>query len=499
MEFAVKSGDPARQRTGCIVVGVYERRRLSEAAQRVDQASDGAITQLLRRGDLAGKAAETLFLPSLPGVRAERILLVGCGREKRLEARNYRKLVAEAARQLEGFGAGDATLFLPELPVRNRDLPWRVATLAELFETTLYRFDAYKSEPDAPRHPLRQATVAVPRRADLRRAQPAVELGQAAGRGANVTRDLGNTPANICTPAYLGEQAEALAARLPGVSAEVLGPEQLEELGLQALLAVARGAEAPPRLVVLHYTGTDAATPPTALVGKGITFDSGGISIKPSASMDEMKYDMSGAAAVFGAVHAAAEAALPINLLGIVPATENMPDGRAMRPGDIIPSLDGQTIEVLNTDAEGRLVLADALAYARQLEPAEVIDLATLTGAAIVGLGHHRHAVMGNTPGLVRDLLQAGERAADPGWELPLDPEYDEQLRSPFADVANIGGQPAGTITAGCFLQRFAKGLRWAHLDIAGTAWKSGEKKGATGRPVPLLTNFLAQRAGRSL
>ncbi|MFP4130262.1 MAG: leucyl aminopeptidase, partial [Halorhodospira sp.] len=262
--------------------------------------------------------------------------------------------------------------------------------------------------------------------------------------------------------------------------------------------AVADGAEAPPRLVVLRYRGADAAQPPLALVGKGITFDSGGISIKPAEGMDEMKYDMAGAAAVLGTVQAAAEAGLALNLVAVVPAAENMPDGRATRPGDIIGSRDGQRIEVLNTDAEGRLVLADALSYARDLQPAEVIDMATLTGAAIIGLGHHRHAVMGNAPGLLRDLLQAGDRAGDPGWELPLDEAYDEQLRSPFADVANIGGRPAGTITAGCFLQRFAHGLRWAHLDIAGTAWQSGERKGATGRPVPLLTHFLAERAGWS-
>ncbi|MCG5533855.1 leucyl aminopeptidase [Halorhodospira sp. 9621] len=499
MELRTKSGDPARQRTACVVVGVYERRRMSEAARAVDTASDGYISHLLRRGDLDGEAGQTLLLPDCPGVRTDRVLLVGCGRARDFSERTYRKAVAAAARALEQAGTGEATLFLPELPVRGRDVAWRVATAAELLETTLYRFDAYKSDPRPPRRPLRQATLAVPRRADLRRAQPALTLGQAAGRGANFTRDLGNTPANICTPGYLGEQAEALAERFDSVHAEVLGPAQLEEQGLAALMAVARGAETPPRLIVIHYRGGADDQAPVALVGKGITFDSGGISIKPSASMDEMKYDMSGAAAVFGAVHAAAEAQLPLNLVAIIPATENMPDGRATRPGDIIDSLDGQRIEVLNTDAEGRLVLADGLAYTRRLEPSEVVDVATLTGAAIVGLGHHRHAVMGNAPGLVRDLLQAGERAADRGWELPLDEEYDEQLRSPFADVANIGGQPAGTITAGCFLQRFARGLRWAHLDIAGTAWKSGEHKGATGRPVPLLTHFLAGRAGWTL
>ncbi len=498
MELKTKSGDPVRQRTACLVVGVYERRRLSDAARAVDTASDGYLSGLLRRGDLEGQVGQTLLLPDVPGVRADRVLLVGLGRERDLNERSYRKAVAQAAQALDSAGAGEATVCLAELPVRGRDLGWRVASAAETLETAGYRFDTFKSQPQPPRRPLRQATLAVPRRADLRRAQPAVTLGQATGRGANLARDLGNTPANVCTPTYLGEQAEALAARFDAVEAEVLGPDAIAEQGMAALRAVADGAQTPPRLVVLHYRGADAAQAPLALVGKGVTFDSGGISIKPSEGMDEMKYDMAGAAAVLGTVHAAAEAGLPLNLAAVVPATENMPDGRATRPGDIIGSRDGQRIEVLNTDAEGRLVLADALSYARDLQPAEVIDMATLTGSAIIGLGHHRHAVMGNAPGLLRDLLQAGDRAGDPGWELPLDEAYDEQLSSPFADVANIGGRPAGTITAGCFLQRFAHGLRWAHLDIAGTAWRSGERKGATGRPVPLLTHFLAGRAGWS-
>ncbi len=496
MELRTKSGDPTRQRSACVVAGVYERRRMSEAARALDAATEGYISQLLRRGDLEGQAGQTLLLPDPPGMQADRMLLVGMGRERELGERTYRKGVAEAARVLERAGAGEATLFLPELPVRGRNLGERVAAAAEELEHALYRFDDYKSDPEQPRRPLRQATLAVPRRADLRHAQPALRLGQSAGRGANTARDLGNTPANVCTPSYLGEQAQALAERLETVDAEILGPEQMAELGMEALLNVAQGAETPSRLVILRYHGASADEAPIALVGKGITFDSGGISIKPSSSMDEMKYDMAGAASVLGTIHAAAEAELPLNVVGLIPASENMPDGRATRPGDIIGSLDGQRIEILNTDAEGRLALADALAYAKRLDPREVVDIATLTGATIIGLGHHRHAVMGNAPGLVRDLIQAGDRANDRGWELPLDEAYDEQLRSPFADMANIGGQPAGTITAGCFLQRFAKGLRWAHLDIAGTAWKSGEHKGATGRPVPLLTRFLADRAG---
>ena len=496
MELRIKSGSPERQRGGCLVAGVHKRRRLSPAAEAIDAASGGYLEQLLRRGDIEGESGETLLLPDVPGVRADRVLLVGCGRERDLDERTYRKAVRDAASTLDRGGAADAVLCLPELPVRGRETAWRVTAAAEELERAVYRFDAYRSESRAPRRPLRRATLLVRERRARRCREAALELGQAAGRGANCARDLANTPANVCNPIHLAEQARALADRLEGVEARILGPDEIAEIGMEALLAVAHGAETPPRLITLDYRGAEADAAPYALVGKGITFDSGGISLKPAASMDEMKYDMAGAASVLGTVQAAAEARLPINLIGVVPATENMPDGRAMRPGDIIGSLEGQSIEILNTDAEGRLVLADALSYVKRFGPREVVDVATLTGSAIIGLGHHRHAAMGNAPGLVRDLLQAGDRAVDPAWELPLDDAYDEQLRSPFADVANIGGQPAGTITAGCFLQRFAKGLRWAHLDIAGTAWKSGEHKGATGRPVPLLTHYLAERAG---
>ncbi len=495
MEYSVRSGDPAHLRTACVVIGVWERGRLSRAARTLDAASGGHLTELLRRGGLEGKPGQSWMLPALPGVQAERVLLVGCGRERGLNERTYRKIATHTATALEQAGIGEAVACLPELPIRGRDLRWRVGAATEAAGAALYRFTAFKSEPDTPRRPLRRITWRVPERGDVHRCRPALELGRATAAGVSLARDLANAPPNVCTPDYLAEEAERLAERHEAVTAYSLQRREMEELGMGGVLAVARGAENPPRLIVMEYHGTGGYEPPVVLVGKGVTFDSGGISLKPGEAMDEMKYDMCGAASVFGAVAACAEAGLPLRVVGVIPAVENMPDGRATRPGDIVTTMAGKRVEILNTDAEGRMILADALTYSERFNPAVTVDIATLTGACIIALGHHRHGLMGNHPALVRELLQAGRNADDPAWELPLGDEYDEQLKSPFGDFANIGGRSAGTITAGCFLQRFAGKMRWAHLDIAGTAWKSGEQKGATGRPVPLLTRFLAARA----
>lgn len=500
MEYALKSGDPVRQRTSCLVVGVLEPRRMTEAARRVNEASGGLIERILRRGDFRAEAGETLLLPEVGGVRAERVLLVGCGRPGALDERAYRKAATGATKALRGIGCPDAVSYLCEAPVRGRERPWRVGALVEATEHALYRFETFRSDAGHAPTRLQRVTVGVPHRRDLRRCQPELDLGAAIGAGTALARDLGNTPANVCTPRHLEEQARILAEQHDSIQARALDWDAMEELGMHCLLSVAQGSAEPPRLLVMEHDGRGAGAPadapPVVLVGKGITFDSGGISIKGSAQLDEMKYDMAGAAAVFGTLRACAEASIPLRVVGLIPAVENMPDGAATRPGDIVTTLAGKTVEVLNTDAEGRMVLADAITYARRFEPAAVVDIATLTGACVMALGHHRHGVMGNARGLVRELLQAGSTAHDRAWELPLDDEYDEQLQSPFADIANIGGRPAGAITAGCFLGRFATELRWAHLDIAGTAWQSGEAKGATGRPVPLLTRFLSARAG---
>jgi leucyl aminopeptidase len=329
---------------------------------------------------------------------------------------------------------------------------------------------------------------------DVRDIERGVREGRAIAAGMALTRDLGNLPGNICTPTYLANAAVKLGKEWK-VAVEVLDQKDMAKLGMGSLLSVSKGSREPPKFVILRYSGAGRKARPVVLIGKGITFDTGGISIKPSAEMDEMKFDMCGAASVLGTLRAVAELEMKLNVVGLVPACENMPGGAASKPGDVVTSMSGQTIEILNTDAEGRLILADALSYAERFEPQAVVDVATLTGACIVALGHVCSGLFANRDALARELLAAGEESWDRAWQLPLWDDYQEQLKSNFADFANIGGKAAGSITAACFLSRFARRFDWAHLDIAGTAWKSGKEKGATGRPVPMLAAFLMGRA----
>jgi len=498
MELTVKSGTAEKQRTACVIVGVYESRRLSPAAEQLDQASGGALGTVLRRGDLEGKVGESLLLHSVAQLACERVLLVGCGRERELDDGRYRQVCSESARRLDATGAAEAVSFLTDLHVKGRELAWKVQQAVLATHDALYRFDQLKSKNDTPRRHLRKLTLVIGSRRELAAAEQALQVGTAMANGASLAKDLGNLPANICTPTYLAERAAAMASSHQALTVKNLDREDMEKLGMGALLSVARGSEQPPKLIVFEYRNAPAEQRPVVLVGKGVTFDSGGISIKPAKGMDEMKFDMCGAASVFGAVQACAELELPINLVGIVPATENLPSGTATKPGDVVTSMSGQTIEVLNTDAEGRLILCDALTYAERFEPAAVVDMATLTGAIVVALGRLPHGLFSNHPPLAHELLAAGQAAADRAWEMPLWEEYQEQLKTNFADMANIGGPDGGSITAASFLARFAGKYHWAHLDIAGTAWRVGEQKGATGRPVPLLTQFLLARAQAS-
>lgn len=494
MEYSVKSGSPEKQRSGCVVIGVFRNRRLSTAAKAVDQASDGYITAVLRRGDFSGDKGETLLLLEVPNVLCDRVLLVGCGKERDFDEQAFQKVVAAAVQALDRSGATDASSYLTELAVRHHGADWKVRQHIVVAESTLYRFDQLKSKKDEPRRPLKRMVLNLGSRRELPAGERAVREGMAIASGMRLTRDLANLPGNICKPEYLAEQARLLARTYDPLDAEILDEKQMEELGMGALLAVARGSTNPPRLIVMRYSGGSSDEAPQVLVGKGITFDTGGISLKPGEAMDEMKFDMSGAASVFGVMRACCELQLPMNVIGVIAAAENMPDGNASRPGDIVTTMSGQTVEILNTDAEGRLVLCDALTYVERFEPATVIDIATLTGACIIALGHVASGLLANHAPLANDLIHAGRTSFDRVWELPLWDDYQEQLDSNFADMANIGGRPAGTITAACFLSRFAKKYRWAHLDIAGTAWKSGKEKGATGRPVPLLMQYLLDR-----
>jgi len=431
----------------------------------------------------------------VPGTEADRVLLVGLGKEKEFREKEYRSAIATAIQTLNETGGFDGTVFLTELPVKKRGVAWRVRQAAMVAHETLYRFDRLKSKKDDVRRPLRKVTFCVERRSELAAAEAALVQGESIAAGQALMKDLANLPANFCTPTYLAEQSLSMAGEL-GLEAEVLEREDMEKLGMHSLLSVARGSHQPPKFIVLRYKGGKTEDKPVVLVGKGVTFDTGGISLKPAPEMDEMKYDMSGAASVIGAIKAAAMMKLPLNVIAVVPATENMPGGQATRPGDVVTSMSGQTIEILNTDAEGRLILCDALTYSERFEPDCVVDVATLTGACVIALGHVVTGLFANNDSLARELLDAGQEAYDRAWQMPLWEDYQEQLHSNFADMANIGGRPGGSITAACFLSRFTKKFEWAHLDIAGTAWRGGKKKGSTGRPVPLLAHFLMARAG---
>ncbi len=494
MQFSVKSGNPEKQRSACIVVGVHQPRRLSEAAKALDDACAGVLSSILRRGDFEGAPGETLMLHQLPGLLCERVLLVGLGKTKSFSDSAYRKACAAAANALNSSGATEAMSYLSELNLKHRDHYWKVREAIISTESSCYRFDETKSKKEPPKRPLKKLTLALPNRGALKQGEQAIKDGAALATGMQLARTLGNLPANVCTPAYLAEQARKLGNHYRKLKVDVLEEKDMEKLGMGSLLSVAKGSRQPAKLIVMNYRGGNKSKKPVVLVGKGVTFDSGGISIKPGAAMDEMKFDMCGAASVMGVMNTCCELELPINLVVLVPATENLPDGLASKPGDVVTSMSGLTIEVLNTDAEGRLILCDALTYAERFEPELIVDVATLTGACVVALGKHASGLLGNHEPLIQDLLKAGEFTGDRAWQMPLWEEYQEQLKSNFADIANIGSPGAGTITAACFLSRFTEKQRWAHLDIAGVAWKQGAEKGATGRPVPLLTQFLLDR-----
>lgn len=492
-----KAADSAllNAKSGCIVVGIFDAQTLSGAAQKLDAATRGLVARLLKSGDLDGKAGSTLMLHEVAGIGATRVLLVGLGRQDALDAKTFTDAARSAWRAVLATRAANVTWTLAQVQVKDRDAGWNARTSVLALRDLTYQYTQTKSKASADTAhggALKKVVVVVDPTHE-KAARVMLKEGVAIANGMDLTRDLGNLPGNICTPTYLASVAKHLAKDWT-LKLDVLGQKQIEALKMGAFLSVAKGSVQPPQFIVLQYRGGGAKQAPVVLVGKGITFDSGGISIKPGEGMDEMKYDMCGAGSVLGTFRAIAEMGLKLNVVGLIPTCENMPNGNANKPGDIVTSMSGQTIEILNTDAEGRLILCDALTYAQRFKPAAVIDVATLTGACVIALGHHNSGLFSKDDTLADALLAAGRSASDPVWRLPLDDEYQEQLKSNFADVANIGGRPAGSVTAACFLARFAQAYPWAHVDIAGTAWKSGSAKGATGRPVPLLTQFLINR-----
>ena len=495
MEFAVWTKGLATLAVDCLVLGVFEEAELGAEARSVDSACGGRLKKLLARGDFAGRPGETLLLSELPGISATHVLLTGLGQRKPLQRRSYRKAWATAAAALTRTRIGSCAVALERPDARQLDDYYLGRLVAEVTGSALYRINDLKTARKPPPPALSQVLVGPVRRPAV--AQRGLDDGAAVAAAMGVQRDLANLPANVCTPVYLAEEARALAKRHPNLKARVLDEPAIRKEKMGCLLAVAQGSHQPPRFIVLEYQGSKKQQQPVVLVGKGVTFDTGGISLKDPPGMDEMKFDMSGAAAVIATLTLVAQLRLPLHVVGLVAAVENMPGGRAVKPGDIATSASGQTVEILNTDAEGRLILCDALHYARRFNPAAVIDIATLTGACVIALGHHHAGVMGNDEPLVRELLEAGKRADDRCWQLPLTEEYAEQLKSNFADFANVGGRDGGAITAATFLGKFTQGMKWAHLDIAGTAYQGGAQKGSTGRPTPLLADFLLHRAGR--
>jgi leucyl aminopeptidase len=491
MQFIVKTAKPETLPTPCLVVGVYEDKLLPMLTERLDSACGKAIRKLINAGDINGKPGEHLLLQKQDGIRAQRVLLLGCGKSKDLDAKKYNALMGHAWRALQKYNITEAALALVALPAKDADAGKRAELLARSFMHHQYQYGTTLSK-KSKGFQFTSATVLLEQSGERNAVTRHLATGKAVGHGMNIARELGNLPGNFCTPTYLGKQALQLAKRHSKVlKAQVLSEAQMRRLGMHSLLSVGNGSLQDSALIVMQYKGAPASEKPHVLVGKGITFDTGGISLKPGAAMDEMKFDMCGAASVLGVMNALCELKPAINVVGVIASAENMPSGNATKPGDVVTSMSGQTIEILNTDAEGRLVLCDALTYISRFKPKTVIDIATLTGACIVALGSVASGLMSNDDKLADTLYQCGQQTLDPVWRLPIWEEYQEQLKSNFADIANIGGPKAGTITAACFLARFTKDYKWAHLDIAGTAWLQGAQKGATGRPVPLLLQYL--------
>jgi len=495
MEFGVWTKGLATLAVDCLVLGVFEDGELAGEARSVDSASGGYLKKLLGRGDFAGRPGDTLLVGDVPGIVASRVLLTGLGTKKSFQRKSWRKAWAAAAAALTRTRIGSCAVALDRPEARQLDDYYLGRAVAEITGATLYRVNDLKTAKKPPASALKKVLAGPVRKAAA--AARGLTHGAAVAAAQSVQRDLANLPANVCTPLFLAEQARALGKRHASLRVRVLDEAAIRREKMGCLLAVSQGSHQPPRFIVLEHRGGKQKDAPVVLVGKGVTFDSGGISLKDPPGMDEMKFDMSGAAAVIAALTLAAALRLPLRVVGLVAAVENMPGGKAVKPGDIATSASGQTVEILNTDAEGRLILCDALHYARRFNPAAVVDIATLTGACVVALGHHHAGVMGNDSALIQELVEAGVRADDRCWQLPLTEEYAEQLKSNFADFANVGGRDGGAITAAAFLAKFTQGLKWAHLDVAGTAYQSGAHKGSTGRPTTLLADFLLQRAGR--
>ena len=495
MKYGTRMGNAAKTRTQCIVVGVYADARLTDSANILNKESGGYLKKVLRRGDISGKPNQLMLLHDVPNINATRVLMVGLGEAETIDGTRFAGVARTVIGRLKAISVKNALSCLLEVEVPEKDITWKARRMIEVFDADTYSFTQMKGKPPENGDVLEAIDLSVADREDQEAVNAAITISDALTAGIRKARDLGNLPGNICTPTYLADQAKLLAKDYPSITTRVLDEKEIEKLGMGAFMSVTRGSDQPGKLIIITHKGAKPKDAPHVLVGKGITFDTGGISLKPGAGMHNMIWDMCGAATVFGTLLAVAEQGLDMNVIGVLAAAENMPSGDASRPGDIVKTMSGQTVEILNTDAEGRLVLCDALTYIDQYNPATVVDVATLTGACVIALGSHATAMYANDEGVAADLQQAGEDSLDRVWRMPLWEDYQAQINSAFADMANMGGREAGSVTAACFLARFTKKYRWAHLDVAGTAFRgNGPTKGATGRPVSLLFEYLNNR-----
>ncbi|VFP88552.1 leucyl aminopeptidase [Candidatus Erwinia haradaeae] len=501
MKCTVRIGNLEKYKHTCIVIGIFASRRLSPIAEKLDKISDGYIRSVIINSSMQGKIGQTLLLHHVPKIFSKCILLIGCGKKRDINQENYKKIIYKTIQELNNSGFTKAICFLTETPVHIKgcNVYWRIRHATEVTHDAVYSFNQLKNKKKLPTSSLHSVIFSLSKNSELSIGTHAITHGLAIAASIKIAKDISNMPPNICNASYLATQARQLSEEWSQkITTYSVGEKEMTELGMNAYLAVGHGSRNESIMSVIKYSGAlDPKTNPIILIGKGVTFDTGGISLKPSENMDEMKYDMCGAASVYGAMRVAAELNLPLNIIGIMAGCENMPGSYAYRPGDVVTTLSGQTVEVLNTDAEGRLVLCDVLTYIERFQPNTVIDIATLTGACVVALGHHMSGLFSNYNPLANELRAAAEQTGDHIWRLPITEQYQQQLDSSVADIANIGKKYAGAITAACFLARFAHKYHWAHLDIAGTAWHSGRTKGATGRPVALLSQFLINRANR--
>ena len=494
MEFVSKTGQIDKLSTPCLILPVYSKGKQLDIVNQFDKTISKQITAVLKQGDASGKAGNTLLLQMTSDHKTKRVLLVGLGEQGKTQPEEFKKASRTTINAIKALPIKSICSALLTADVAGKDDAWKVRQLVLTSREVLYQYNETltTSAPDA--NVLEKCQLLAPETISAKNITNQISTANSIANGIDEAKTLSNLPGNICTPTYLADTAKKLGKTHASLKVTILDEAKMEKLGMGSLLSVSRGSRQPAKLITMEHKGGPKSQKPIVIVGKGLTFDAGGISIKPSSGMDEMKYDMCGGASVFGVMKMCAELNLPINVVGVVPSSENLPDGDANKPGDIVTSMKGLTIEILNTDAEGRLILCDALTYVEKFKPDVVIDIATLTGACVVALGKHATGLLGNNEDLANELLIAGINADDKAWQLPLWDEYRPQLKSNFADLANIGGPAAGTITAACFLSRFTEDYKWAHLDIAGTAWKSGAEKGATGRPVHMLSQFILDR-----